>query len=47
MNVNFNDAHFYDIERQDGLFYITLRAIYVGSPSEGTKLRLFWTPEHI
>jgi predicted aspartyl protease len=39
MNAFFSDDSYYELERQEGLLYVTLRAIYVGSASEGAKLR--------
>lgn len=40
MDVHFGDNSYYKLERQDGLFHITLRAVYAGSPANGTKLDL-------
>jgi hypothetical protein len=39
MDVFFGDNNFYNLERQDGLLYVTLQAIYSGSSTTGTDIR--------
>ena len=39
MNIYFADENFYKLECQDGLLYITIKAIYHGSSSEGTDIK--------
>jgi hypothetical protein len=39
MDIHFKDENFYDIKRQDGLFYVTLQAIHEGSANEGTDIK--------
>jgi predicted aspartyl protease len=40
MEVFFGDKSFIDIERQDGLFYVTLNTVFEGSPADGVALHL-------
>jgi len=39
VNVYFSDEKFYELRREDGLFYVTIPAIYEGSPNEGTGIK--------
>jgi hypothetical protein len=39
MNVYFGDENYYDLERQDGLLYITVKAVHEGSSGEGTDIK--------
>ena len=39
LNVYFGDENFYELEREDGLLYVTLKTIYEGSLAKGTGIR--------
>jgi len=39
MNVFFGDDSYYELDRQNGLFYITLQALYQGSPVGGSDIK--------
>jgi len=39
MNVFFGNDSYYELDRQDGLFYITLQALYHGSPIGGSDIK--------
>ena len=39
MNIHFDDNNFYDLERKNGLLYLTVQAIHEGSASEGTDIK--------
>jgi len=39
MDIRFNDSNFYDLERKNGLLYLTVQAIHEGSSNEGTDIK--------
>ena len=39
MNIHFDGNNFYDLERKNGLLYLTVQAIHEGSASEGTDIK--------
>jgi hypothetical protein len=39
MNVHFDDSNFYTLERQGGLLYVTIQAVYEGSIDTGTDIK--------
>jgi hypothetical protein len=39
MNIYFKDDNFYNLERQEGLFYLTAKAVHEGGPVEGTNIK--------
>ena len=39
MDIHFNDSSFHDLERKNGLLYLTVQAIHEGSSNEGTDIK--------